>query len=318
MKRVHLPTRILGLFVILMLPLLADAQVAGGSISGKVTDSNGALLPGAQVAIRNTATGVTTQLVANEEGVYRAPNLLPGDYEITASAANFTSFLQKGVILTVGADLTIDLKLTAGAITASILVSDEAPTVDTTTPTISAVVSERTIVELPLNGRDWTTLATLQPGISSVRTQFTLGGTSSRGNRGYGDELTVTGHRPQENNYRIDGISINDYTNGAPGSAGGVNLGADAVKEFSVLASNYTAEYGRTSGGVINAITGSGSNSLDGSADEFLRHDALDARNFFDGAKKPPLRRNQFGGSFCWLIIQNKTFFFAVYKLIRQ
>ncbi len=168
MKRVHLPTCILGLFVILMLPLLAHAQVAGGSISGKVTDSNGALLPGAQVAIRNTATGVTTQLVANEEGVYRAPNLLPGDYEITASAANFTSFLQKGVILTVGADLTIDLKLTAGAITASILVSDEAPMVDTTTPTISAVVTERTIVELPLNGRDWTTLATLQPGISSV------------------------------------------------------------------------------------------------------------------------------------------------------
>ena len=318
MKRVHLATRILGLFVILTLPILAHAQVAGGSISGRVTDSNGALLPGAQVAIRNTATGVTTQLVANEEGVYRAPNLLPGDYEITASAANFTSFLQKGVILTVGADLTIDLKLTAGAITASILVSDEAPTVDTTTPTISAVVSERTIVELPLNGRDWTTLATLQPGISSVRTQFASGGTSSRGNRGYGDELTITGHRPQENNYRIDGVSINDYTNGAPGSAGGVNLGADAVKEFSVLASNYTAEYGRTSGGVINAITRSGSNSVHGSAYEFFRNDALDARNFFDGAQKPPLRRNQFGGSVGGPIIKNKTFFFADYERIRR
>ncbi len=159
---------ILGLLIILILPLtVVDAQVAGGSIAGRVTDSNGAVLPGAQVAIRNTATGVTTQLVANNEGVYRAPNLLPGDYEITASAANFASFLQKGVVLTVGADLTIDLKLTAGAVTATILVSGEAPTVDTTTPTISAVVNERTIVELPLNGRDWTALATLQPGISS-------------------------------------------------------------------------------------------------------------------------------------------------------
>jgi hypothetical protein len=325
-------THVLGLLVILLIPFAVSAQVSGGTISGQVTDSTGALIPGAQVAIRNTATAVTTSLVANQEGVYRAPNLLPGDYEITASAPNFTSFLQKGVTLTVGADLTIDLKLTAGAVTASIIVSDEAPTVDTTTPTISAVVSERTIVELPLNGRDWTSLATLQPGISSVRTQAVVGTTSSRGNRGFGDELSITGHRPQENNYRIDGVSINDYTNGAPGSAGGVNLGADAIKEFSVLASNYTAEYGRTSGGVINAVTRSGSNSFHGSAYEFLRNDALDARNFFDG-KKPPLRRNQFGASAGGPIYlprfgeggpaigyngKNKTFFFSDYEGIRR
>ncbi len=313
----HMVFCVASFLIPLMLPLTVCAQVAGGSVAGRVTDNNGAVLPGAQVAIRNTATGVTTQLIANEEGVYRAPNLLPGDYEITASAPNFTSFLQKGVVLTVGADLTIDLKLTAGAVTASILVSDESPTVDTTTPTISAIVTERTIVELPLNGRDWTTLATLQPGISSVRTQAVVGTTSSRGNRGFGDELSITGHRPQENNYRIDGVSINDYTNGAPGSAGGVNLGADAIKEFSVLASNYTAEYGRTSGGVINAVTRSGSNSFHGSAYEFLRNDALDARNFFDG-KKPPLRRNQFGGSAGGPIIKNKTFFFADYEGIRR
>ena len=307
----------LGLLVIVVIPAAVSAQVSGGTISGKVTDSAGALIPGAQVAIRNNATGVTTNLVANEDGIYRASNLLAGNYELTASAPNFTSFLQKGVTLTVGADLTVDLKLAAGVVGATVLVSDEAPTVDTTTPTISAVIGERTIVELPLNGRDWTSLATLQPGISSIRTQYASGGTASRGNRGYGDELTITGHRPQENNYRIDGVSINDYTNGAPGSAGGVNLGADAVKEFSVLASNYTAEYGRTSGGVINAITRSGSNSIHGSAYEFLRNDALDARNFFDG-KKPPLRRNQFGGSVGGPIIKNKTFFFADYEGIRR
>jgi hypothetical protein len=311
-------TQVLALLVVLLIPVAVSAQVSGGTVSGKVTDSAGALIPGAQVAIRNIATGVITNLVANEDGLYRASNLMAGEYEITASAPNFTSFLQKGVTLTVGADLTIDLKLTAGAVTASIMVSDQAPTVDTTTPTISAVVSERTIVELPLNGRDWTSLATLQPGISSIRTQYASGGTSSRGNRGYGDELTITGHRPQENNYRIDGVSINDYTNGAPGSAGGVNLGADAVKEFSVLASNYTAEYGRTSGGVINAITRSGSNSIHGSAYEFFRNDALDARNFFDGARKPPLRRNQFGGSFGGPIIKNKTFFFSDFERIRR
>jgi len=310
-------THVLGLLVILLIPFAVSAQVSGGTIAGRVTDINGALIPGAQVAIRNTATGVTTSLVANEEAIYRASNLLAGDYEITASAPNFTSFMQKGVTLTVGADLTIDLKLTAGSVTASIMVSDEAPAVDTTTPTLGAVVAERTIVELPLNGRDWTSLATLQPGISSIRTQYASGGTASRGNRGYGDELTITGHRPQENNYRIDGVSINDYTNGAPGSAGGVNLGADAIKEFSVLASNYTAEYGRTSGGVINAITRSGSNSIHGSAYEFFRNDALDARNFFNGTK-PPLRRNQFGGSLGGPIIKNKTFFFADFERIRR
>ncbi|MDQ2746049.1 MAG: TonB-dependent receptor, partial [Acidobacteriota bacterium] len=308
---------VLGFLILLMIPCAVNAQVAGGVISGKVLDSSEAVIPGAQVSIRNTATGVTTQLVANEEGVYRAPNLLPGDYEITASAANFASFLQKGIALTVGADLTIDLNLSAGGVGATVTVSNDAPAVDTTTPTISAVVTERTIVELPLNGRDWTSLATLQPGISSIRTQYASGGTASRGNRGYGDELTITGHRPQENNYRIDGVSINDYTNGAPGSAGGVNLGADAIKEFSVLASNYTAEYGRTSGGVINAITRSGANSPHGSLYEFFRNDALDARNFFD-RDKPPLRRNQFGGSLGGPIIKNKTFFFADYEGIRR
>jgi hypothetical protein len=310
-------THIVGFLIILLVPFTVGAQVAGGSISGKVTDSTGALLPGAQVVIRNTATGVTTDLVANEDGMYRASNLLPGQYEITTSAPNFTTFLQKGVELTVGADLTIDLKLTPGGVGASVVVSDDPPLVDTSTPTLGGIVNERTIVELPLNGRDWTSLATLQPGISSIRTQYASGGTSSRGNRGYGDELTIAGHRPQENNYRIDGVSINDYTNGAPGSAGGVNLGADAVKEFSVLTSNYTAEYGRTSGGVINAITRSGTNSFHGSAYEFLRNDALDARNFFDRAK-PPLRRNQFGASGGGPIIKNKTFIFGDYEGIRR
>ncbi|MEP6703573.1 MAG: carboxypeptidase regulatory-like domain-containing protein [Acidobacteriota bacterium] len=307
---------ILGILVAL-LPAVISAQVAGGGISGRVTDSTGAVIPGAKVEIRNIGTGAVTQLVSNDDGIYRAANLLPGGYEVKASAPNFESFLQKGIVLTVGADLSIDLKMSAGGVAASVTVSEEIPQVDTTTPTISSVVSERTIVELPLNGRDWTSLATLQPGISSIRTQYASGGTASRGNRGYGDELTITGHRPQENNYRIDGVSINDYTNGAPGSAGGVNLGADAVKEFSVLASNYTAEYGRTSGGVINAITRSGTNALHGSAYEFFRNDALDARNFFDRSK-PALRRNQFGGSLGGPIIKNRTFFFADYEGIRR
>ncbi|PYQ47413.1 MAG: hypothetical protein DMF78_23825 [Acidobacteria bacterium] len=220
--------------------------------------------------------------------------------------------------LTVGAALVLDLRLDPGGLQETVSVTTETPSVDTSTPTLSAVVGGETLRELPLNGRDWTSLATLQPGVVSIRTQAVNGVTASRGNRGYGDELTVAGHRPQENNYRLDGVSINDYSNGAPGSAGGVNLGVDAIQEFSVLTSNYSAEYGRTSGGVINAVTRSGTNALHGSGYEFLRNDALDARNYFDKAPtKAPLTRNQFGASLGAPIRKDKTFFFVDYEGIR-
>ena len=224
-------TQVLGLLVILLIPVAVSAQVSGGAISGRVIDSNGAVVPGVQVAIRNTATGIATNVVANEDGVYRAPNLLPGPYEVTASLPGFTT-VQKRIELTVGADLSVDFKLTPGSVGASVTVSDEAPAVETSTSTLSAVVNERTIRELPLNGRDWTSLATLQPGIAAIQTQAAVSSTSSKGNRGWGNQLTVAGHRPQENNYRIDGISINDYTNGGPGSVGGATLGAD-VRPYS-------------------------------------------------------------------------------------
>jgi hypothetical protein len=141
---------------------------------------------------------------------------------------------------------------------------------------------------------------------------------ADRGNRGFGQQLTISGARPQQNNYRLDGASINDYANGAPGSVMGGNLGVDAIQEFSVLTSNYSAEYGKTSGGVVNAVTRSGTNGLHGSVYEFLRNSALDARNFFDPGQIPPFKRNQFGGSIGGPIIKNRTFFFADYEGIRQ
>ena len=311
--------QVLRLLVILLIPVAISAQVSGGAISGRVIDSNGAVVPGVQVAIRNTATGIATNVVANEDGVYRAPNLLPGPYEVTASLTGFTT-LQKRIELTVGADLSVDFKLTPGTVSASVIVSDEAPVVDTSTSTLSAVVNERTIRELPLNGRDWTSLATLQPGIAAIQTQAAVSSTSSKGNRGWGNQLTVAGHRPQENNYRIDGISINDYTNGGPGSVGGATLGADAIAEFSVLQSNYSAEYGRTSGGVINGTTRAGTNSFHGTGYDFERNKALDARNFFniDSQPKPDFARHQFGGSAGGPIIKKKSFIFGDYEGIRQ
>jgi hypothetical protein len=176
--------------------------------------------------------------------------------------------------------------------------------------------------ELPLNGRDWTQLATLEPGVNSIRNQATVGSNGSsdatKATRGFGDQLSVSGTRSSQNNYRVDGISINDYTNDAPGGVLGTLSGVDSIQEFSVLTTNYSAEYGRTSGGVINAITRSGTNQWHGDAYEFLRNSALDARNYFDGSTIPPFKRNQFGGAVGGPIRKDSTFFFFNYERVRQ
>src|SRR6202040_2109030 len=195
------------------------------------------------------------------------------------------------------------------------------PTVQLATSSLSAVVDSTTVRELPLNGRSWTDLAALQPGVVTIQTQPTFATGPDRGDRGFGAQITVAGARPQENNYRLDGISISDYANGAPGSVLGGDLGVDAIQEFSVLTSNYSAEYGRTSGGVVNAITRSGTNQFHGGVYEFLRNSALDARNFFEQDATQPkagFRRNQFGGTMGGPIIKNRTFFFVDYEGIRQ
>ncbi len=139
------------------------------------------------------------------------------------------------------------------------------PSVESTSSTLSATVDGTTVRELPLNGRDWTSLATLEPGVVSVPNQATTGFSANKGNRGFGNQLSDGGHRPNENTYRVNGMVINDYTNAAPGGSTGVNLGVDAIDQFSVLTSSYTSEYGRTSGAVIDAITKSGTNKLHGS-----------------------------------------------------
>jgi len=205
-----------------------------------------------------------------------------------------------------------------GQITETVVVTGEAPEVQLASSSIGAVLNSTTVRELPLNGRSWTDLATLQPGVGAVQTQAPYATGALRGNRGFGNQISVAGARPQQNNYRLDGISINDYANGGPGSIIGGNLGVDAILEFSVLTSNPSAEYGRTSGGVVNAITRSGTNQFHGGAYEFLRNSALDARNFFDAQSIPPFRRNQFGALAGGPIRKDKTFIFGDYEGIRQ
>ena len=310
------------LFAILCITCLfasqARAQVSGATLAGTVTDSSGAVIPNAQVSIKDVSTGVTRNVYSDSAGLYTAPNLLPGTYEIRVTAMGFSTEVHKGITLTVGAQQALDIKMQVGQVSQTVEVTTEAPTVELISSTLSAVVNATTVRELPLNGRSWTDLAALQPGVNAILNQpsFETGG--DRGNRGFGSQLTISGARPQQNNYRLDGVSLNDYANGAPGSVLGGNLGVDAIQEFSVLTSNYSAEYGKTSGGVVNAITRSGSNQFHGSAYEFLRNNALDARNFFDAAQIPPFRRNQFGGSAGGPIRKDRTFIFVDYEAIRQ
>jgi len=295
-----------------------QAQVAGGTITGTLVDSSGRVIPNASVSITNVATGINRTVTTNEDGLFIAPNLLPASYQLTFTAAGFKTEGKSGIDLTVGSTVTLNLTMQVGGTKEMVQVESEAPAVQLATSDISAVVDATTVRELPLNGRSWTDLATLQPGVNRIQTQPDFSAGTDRGNRGFGQQLTISGARPQQNNYRLDGVSLNDYANGAPGSVLGGSLGVDAIQEFSVLTSNYSAEYGKTSGGVVNAITRSGTNQFHGSAYEFIRNSALDTRNYFDVGGVPPFKRNQFGGAIGGPIFKNRTFFFADYEGIRQ
>jgi hypothetical protein len=312
------------LFLVSLAPIAA--QEAGGTIVGTVTDPSGAAVASANVSIKNGATGVERNSATNADGVYTAPNLIPGTYEITITAPGFATVVVQGVGLLAGERREVSVAMHLGQVSDKVsVVSSEISDIQLASSEVRGVVDSHTVNELPLNGRDWTSLTLLEPGVAQVRTQKALGVSNDRPNRGLGTDVTIGGNRPQGNNYRLDGVSINDYSSGAPGSVTGGVLGVDAVQEFSVVTSNAPADYGKTSGGVINAASRSGTNAFHGSAYEFIRNSKLDARNFFDTAKDasgnltvPPFIRNQFGATAGGPIIKDHTFFFADYEGLRQ
>jgi hypothetical protein len=296
-------------------PTSVSAQVVGASLSGVVSDQQGAPIPIADVAIKNTATGIVTHTKTNTQGLYSATNLLPGTYSITYSYIGFASEIQSDVTLTVGANATINAQLKVGNVTEIVQVTGGVPNIELTSSSISSSVAGDTVRELPLNGRSWSDLVILSPGVNHITTQQPLAtGGQNRGNRGFGDNYSINGARPGQSNYRMDGISMNDYANSGPGSALGGNLGVDAIEEFSVITTNYAAEYGKTSGGVVNAISRSGTNQIHGSVYGFFRNDALDARNYFDPPQIPAFTRDQFGASIGAPIRKDKTFIFGDYE----
>lgn len=273
---------------------LAGAQSAA-TLSGQIRDPAGKPLAGVTVAAQSLPARATRfEVISDPRGRYQL-RLTPGRWRIEARKPGY-------------ATVVVQRRLSAGAVQAEIELTPALPT----HPTIPSATAEST----PLNGRDWTQLATLQPGVSGVETENSAQGHTAQ--RGFGAALSISGARPEENDYVLDGISISDYSNGAPGSVVGAALGVDAVQRIAALGSNYSANVGRTGGGVISAATRSGGDAWHGSLYEFLRNSALDARNFFD-TTRPPFRRNQFGASIGGPIRWGPDkFVFADYEGLRQ
>jgi hypothetical protein len=295
----------------------ASGQTSGGAIRGTVSDPSGAMVPGAGITIKEVSTSENWRLVSSSAGLYNAPNLPVGRYNVTVKAAGFSTAELSDIDVEVGSERVVDVQLVLGKADEKVTVVSQAA-VDLATSQTGAVNSGEVVRELPLNGRDWTTLAALQPEVSIVRTENAPALSVARGNRGLGTMMVIGGARPQQSSYRLDGVSVNDYSGGGPASVLGISLGVDAIQEFSVVTGNAPADYGKTSGGVIDAVTRAGTNQIHGSLYEFPRNSALDARNFFDGASVPPFKRNQFGGSLGGPIRRQKTFFFFDYEGIRQ
>jgi outer membrane receptor protein involved in Fe transport len=286
------------------------AQNVGGTIQGVVSDATGSMLPGVAIRIRNVATGDTRDVATDEGGRFVAPVLPPGEYELHAALQGFQTIDRRGITLVVGQVAVVNLTLGVGTVQESLTVTGEAPPVQVSSGAVSGIVREQEIRSLPLNGRSFQQLALLQPGVQAALAagNDVVGGRTPK--------ISINGARPEQNNFLLDGTDINNVYNKTPGSAAGVLLGVDAVLEFQVLTNAYSAEFGRSAGGVINAVTRSGTNSVHGSVFEFHRNSALDARNFFDppGQPKPDFYRNQFGASGGGPIARDRTFFFGAYE----
>ena len=288
------------------------AQTTTATLSGIVTDESGAVLPGAHVVVANTETGVQRSISTNEKGYYLVSELAPGRYQVTVSQSGFETLVRAGITLAVGQSVSLPLAMKVGAVTEQVTVTGEAPAVNTTSSAVAGVVDEKRIEDMPLNGRDFSQLPLVQPGAVAIRNG------QSGVSAGFGTRISMGGSRPDQTGWLLDGTSIRSIASfGTPGSAAGVMLGVDAVREFQVLTSDYSAELGGTSGGVVNMVSKSGTNGLHGSLYEFLRNSDLDARNFFD-VKKPAFKRNQFGASIGGPIKKDSTFFFGNYEGLRQ
>jgi hypothetical protein len=306
------------LFLLLMIVPAAMRAQGEASIGGTVTDATGAVIPGASIKVRNSETGAIRSLQTDAAGRYEAPLLAVGSYEVTAEKDGFQTTSRTGISLIVGQRASVDLTLLVGQLQQSVQVVEAAQTLNTTTSETSGLVGERQVKELPLNGRSFDNLLSLDAGVVNV-TAGRAGGIGTSASA-VGNMFSVSGHRPQENLFLLNGVEYTGASNinVTPGGASGQLLGVDAIREFSAVRDTYGAEYGKRAGAQVNIVTTSGTNQIHGSAYEFLRNSALDARNFFDQGKIPRFQRNVFGASLRGPIRKDKTFLFGNYEGFRQ
>jgi len=296
-------------FVGVALGLLAQTT---STITGVITDASGGALAGVKVTARHVETGFARSTSSLPDGRFVFAAAPVGAYELRLELAGFRPFVRRGVNLTVGETAVIDFQMEVGAVDQEITVSGEAPLVNTASPALSYLVSEGAIRELPLNGRNYTDLALLQPGV--IAYPHRDGGSVVA----HGLGSSINGQDPRSNVYLLDGTPQNDFTNGPAGSAAGTALGVETIREFRVEVNAYSAEFGRNSGGQVNVLTKSGTNNLHGSLYEFHRNDNVDARNFFDPGRKPEFKRNQFGATLGGPLRQDRSFFFLGYEALRE
>ena len=303
-------------FVCLM-PTRAFAQ-ATGSLTGQITDQSGAVMPGVAVDATNTATGLVRNTVSGGDGFYTITQLPPGTYDVKGALSGFRPVLRQQVVVSVDDATRVDMKLLVGAEETVTVSGGEAPLVETTHATMGITIDQQKVVELPLNGRNFTQLGTLIPGVLAPPSG--LGGqTGDATPGGFGAStagFNVNGMRNQSNNFVMDGTTNNDTFN----TGFVLRPPPDAIQEFKIQTHSYTAEYGRNAGAVVNVVTKSGSNTLHGAAWEFNRDDSLQARNYFalPTQAKPKLKQNQFGGAAGGPIQKSKLFYFGFYEGYRN
>ena len=296
------------------LPAAAFAQQETATIAGTITDSTGAVVPHAVVVVTNVQTGITVRTTATESGSYLVPSLRPGDYSVAVESKGFQKTVRTGVTLQVAQVARIDVTLQTGGLTEAVEVVAATPLLDTLTSSRGSVIDQKKIVELPLNGRDYNQLALLSPGV--------LPGTPRLASVNFKGVLNVNGNRTFNNVFLLDGVDNISYSNSFRGeNVQLVQPSIEALQEFKIQTNAYSAEYGRSSGAVVNATIKSGTNTVRGSLYEFLRNDHLDANNFFSnalGAPKPKRERNQFGGAAGGPLVKNRTFWFGDYEGLRD
>jgi hypothetical protein len=308
---VHL---VFALFAALAVILPAKAQIVGGTIAGEVTDSGNAAIDGARVQIRNLDTNNERGLITSNGGAFSAPSIPVGVYTVTVRSEGFAPLERTGIALAVGQSVHLHLVLAVGSVKQVVTVVDTPASVDASTQQTEGLVNESQVKELPLNGRSFDQLLQLNPASVSYTTQRSGGvGTS---NSSVGNMFSVSGRRPQDNLYLLNGIEYTGASliNVTPGGSSGELLGVEAVREFNVLSDTYGANYGKRTGAQVSIVTASGGNQPHGSVYEFMRNSALDARNYFDRERIPLFQRNDFGAAAGGPLRRDKLFAFANYE----